>query len=81
LENPADSANCSLVSGQPFSVNPGGQGGEDFEQWSDFSLTNALEITPGEVAFLYFVVENAPAGGGPAPTGLRVAFLPTSKFY
>jgi hypothetical protein len=79
LESPANSARCSLVTGQKFPVNPAGHGVGDFEQWWDFSFTNSFPITPNAAAFLYFIVENPTSG--PSPTGLRVEFFPTSTFF
>jgi hypothetical protein len=83
LENPAHSGNCSLVSGQPFPVNPRGIGTGDFEQWWPFSFTNASAIAPGTEAYLYFVVENSfehQDPGPSSPTGLRVEFFSSSTF-
>src|ERR1019366_2299913 len=78
LESPANSGSCSVVSGQPFPVNPpGSQTLSDFRQWWPFSFTNSLAITPGADAYLYFMVANAHDSqvGGPSPTGLRVEVL------
>ena len=71
LESPANSGDCALVSGQAFPVN--------FEHWWPFSFSNALEISPGAEAYLYFLVHNA-GGSGLDPTGLRVEFFATSAF-
>jgi hypothetical protein len=79
LESPANTAECSLVTGQSFPVNLAGHGAGDFERWWDFSFTNSLPITPGAAAFLYFVVQNPLSGA--SPTGLRVEFFPTSTFF
>ena len=79
LESPANTARCSLVTGQSFPVNLAGHGAGDFERWWDFSFTNSLPITPGAAAFLYFVVQNPLSGA--SPTGLRVEFFPTSTFF
>jgi hypothetical protein len=78
LESPANSGSCSVVSGQPFPVNPpGSQTLSDFRQWWPFSFTNSLAITPGADAYLYFMVANAHDSqvGCPSPTGLRVEVL------
>jgi hypothetical protein len=76
LESPAHSGRCSLVSGQPFPVNPD----NSFQQWWPFNFSNSDPITPGADAYLYFVVQNAPSNGYPNATGLRVEFFPTSMF-
>jgi len=80
LESPANSASCALVTGQTFPVNP--VDGSDFQQWWDFSFTNSLPITPGAPAFLYFLVANGVGHNtNPSPTGLRVEFFSSSKFF
>ena len=80
LESPAHSGSCALVTGQHFPVNP--LDGSDFQQWWDFSVTNALPIAPGADAFLYFLVVNqVETDRNPSPTGLRVAFFASSKFF
>jgi hypothetical protein len=79
LKSPADSAQCSLVSGQSFPVNPEeGAGQTDQNQWWPLSFKNRLDITAGADALLYFVVRNTTAN--PTPTGLIVEFFPTSTF-
>jgi len=79
LESPANSGNCSIVSGQKFPVNP--YGGDTFQQWWPFSFTNASQITPGADAYLYFVVQNMACNDGCFnPTGFRAEFFSTSAF-
>jgi hypothetical protein len=78
LESPAGSANCSLVSGQQFPVNP--EGGNTFGQWWPFSFTNSLPIKAGADAYLYFVVRNGITIYGSSAAGLRVEFFSTSTF-
>jgi hypothetical protein len=83
LGTPAGADNCSLVSGQPFPVNPAGQGDGDFQQWWPFSFTNSQPLAVASPAALYFVVQNTYDGNlpnGASPTGLRVEFFPTSTF-
>jgi len=80
LESPANSDNCSLVSGQEFPVNPAGLDSSDFQEWWDFSFTNPHAITAGAYAYVYFVVENTPDASGPTPTGLRVEFFASSVY-
>jgi hypothetical protein len=79
MESPADSLKCTLVAGQPFPVNPSGNGNSDFQQWWPFSFRNKLELTPGEDAYLYFVVQNSSTGD--SPTGFRAEFFNSSTFY
>ncbi len=76
LESPANSGHCSLVSGQPFPVNPD----YNFQHWWAISFTNPIPVTPGAYAYLYFLVQNAPSNGSPNTTGLRVEFFATSTF-
>ena len=65
---------CSRVAGMPVPINPAG-----YTEWSDFSFSNPIPITPGSPLVLYVVVQNAP---GPEinPTGLRIEFFDTSAF-
>jgi hypothetical protein len=77
LESPAHSANCSLVAGQQFPINP--PAGSTFQQWWPFSFTNAREIEPGANAFLYFLVQNSPSTAY-NPTGFRAEFSISSSF-
>jgi hypothetical protein len=80
LESPANNAHgCALASGPVNSET-------SFSEWTPFSFTNSLAITPGADAYLYFVVENQPCPvgcGGPgeaSATGLRVEFFASSTF-
>ena len=84
LASPGLGGTCALVAGQPFPVNPPDHVGyTDFDQWWPFSFKEAVALSPGTDAFLYFAVENyyySPAGG-PSSQGLRVEFFDTSAFY
>jgi hypothetical protein len=75
LESPAGSSSCSLVAGQAFPVNPPGADSSDYQQWWPFSFSNALDIAPDAVAYLYFVVLNDNNA-----TGLRVEFFGSSIY-
>jgi hypothetical protein len=65
---------CARVTGLPAPLNPVG-----FTEWTDFSFSNPIPISPGSPLVLYVVVQNAP---GPEinPTGLRIEFFDTSAF-
>jgi hypothetical protein len=82
LESPANSGRCSLVSGQTFPVNPSGGSFDDFQQWWPFTFSNPAPISPGDDAYLYFVVQNAydSVDDGASATGLRVEFFASSAF-
>jgi hypothetical protein len=73
LESPAFSDRCELVSGQQFPIG-------SFTAWTNFAFNNRFELTAGEEAILFFVVENAP-GSSFNPTGLRVEFFDSSAFF
>jgi hypothetical protein len=72
----ANGGSCGFVTGLPAPVNPTDQ----FGQWTDFSFTSPIAITPDSDLFLYVLVINSPSTGNPNATGLRVEFFDTSTF-
>jgi hypothetical protein len=79
MSNLADGS-CSFVSGLPVPLNSDNQ----YDQWTTFSFTNPIAITPGSDLLLYVRVENSYNAGyplGSSPTGLRVEFFGTSAFH
>jgi hypothetical protein len=74
MANPAAGL-CSPARDLPVPINPD----SSFTEWSDFSFTNPIAITPGAPLLLFVVVQNA--AGGDTPTGLRVEFFSTSSFF
>ncbi len=72
----ADGGSCGFVEGLPVPVNPTDQ----FGQWTNFSFTSPITITPDSVLFLYVLVVNSPSTGDPNAAGLRVEFFDTSAF-
>jgi hypothetical protein len=76
LENLAHGGSCGFVEGLPASLNPN----DEFTQWTDFSFTSPIAITPDSDLFLYVLVINSPSTGNPNAAGLRVEFFDTSAF-
>jgi hypothetical protein len=76
----ASRAACGFVTGLPVPINPTVN---ELSQWTDFSFTSPIEITPDSDLFLYVLVNNAYASGTPngaSATGLRIEFFDTSAF-
>ena len=77
LASRAHGGSCAFVTGLPVPINPVDQ----FNQWTSFSFTSPIAITPDSDVFLYVLVYNAYDQFVPNPTGLRVEFFDTSAFY
>lgn len=76
LASLAHGGSCGFVEGLPAPLNPN----DEFTQWTDFSFTSPIAITPDSDLFLYVLVINSPSTGNPNATGLRVEFFDTSAF-
>lgn len=76
LASRANGGSCGFVEGLPIPINPT----EQFNQWTDFSFTSPIPITPDSDVFLFVLVINSPSTGNPNATGLRVEFTDTSSF-
>ena len=74
LSSPSNGA-CSRVEGVPVPV------ASSYEEWTEFSFTSPIPITPNSDVFLYALVYNDYDAHSPNPTGLRVEFFDTSGFY
>ena len=77
LASLAHGGSCAFVEGLPVPINPI----DSFTQWTNFSFTSPIAITPDSDVLLYVLVNNAPSTGYPNATGLRVEFFDTSAFY
>ncbi len=77
LASAARGGSCALVEGLPVPLNPTGQ----YAQWTNFSFTSPIAITPDSDVFLYVLVYNSRSSGDPNAAGLRVEFFDTSTFY
>ena len=69
---------CEVVKGLPVPIQT-----VEFSQWTDFSFTSPIAITPNSNLFLYVLVQNvyADTSNGYSATGLRIEFFDTSTFY
>ena len=76
LASHANGGSCGFVTGLPAPLNTN----NEFGQWTDFSFTSPIAITPDSDLFLYVLVINSPSTGNPNATGLRVEFFDTSAF-
>jgi len=77
LASRANGGSCGFVDGLPVPINYT----EQFRQWTSFSFTSPIAITPDSDLFLYVLVYNGVFNGSPNATGLRVEFFDTSAFY
>ena len=77
LASRANGGSCGFVQGLPVPINSVNQ----FNQWTNFSFTNPIAITPDSDVFLYVLVYNSPSTGNPNASGLRIEFFDTSVFY
>jgi hypothetical protein len=79
LASRSNGGSCGFVEGLPVPMNPSAPA--QFGQWTDFSFTSPIPITPDSDVFLYVLVYNTYDQDTPNPTGLRVEFFDTSAFY